>query len=163
MRVFAIDAGCTESGYVVVDLPNLTIVESGKIKNEDLLKAVPLLSASADIFALEMIASYGMPVGKEVFDTCIWIGRFVQVAEKNPTYIYRKEVKLYLCGSTRAKDTNVRRSLIDRYAKHDYKTGKGTKKYPDTFHGVTKDAWAAVAVAVTAYERKVYGLHEGTT
>ena len=29
-----------------------------------------------------MVACYGMPVGKEVFDTCIWIGRFIQEADE---------------------------------------------------------------------------------
>ena len=155
MRIFAIDSGNVESGYAVVDLPTFKVIECGKVNNNELLKAVPLLSSAADIFALEMIASYGKPVGRDVFDTCVWIGRFIQVGEKDPTYIYRKEEKICLCNDIRAKDTNIRHALIDRYAKHDFKTGKGTKKNPDTFYGVSKDAWQAIAVAVTAYEREV--------
>jgi hypothetical protein len=89
-----------------------------------------------------------------VFDTCLWIGRFIQAAEQETELIYRKEEKMSLCGNTRAKDSNIRQALIDRYAKHDFKTGKGTKKNPDTFYGVSKDVWQAIAVAVTAYEKE---------
>ena len=154
-RIFAIDPGNVESGYAIIDLPSLEVIEAGKINNYELLKAVPLLSCTADIFAVEMIASYGMAVGKDVFDTCLWIGRFIQAAEKDATLIYRKEEKVILCNDLRAKDTNIRQALINRYAKHDFKTGKGVKKNPDTFYGVSKDAWQAIAVGVTAYEREV--------
>jgi hypothetical protein len=111
-----------------------------------------------DVFAIEMVASYGMAVGKHVFDTCVWIGRFVQaIHPREHKYVYRKEEKLCLCGSMKAKDSNIRQALIDRYAKHDFKNGKGVKKNPDTFYGVSKDAWQAIAVGVTCYENSKEG------
>lgn len=71
-----------------------------------------------DELVIEMIASYGMPVGKEVFETCVWIGRFIQVGniyQKSNSYIYRKEEKMNLCHSMKAKDSNIRQALIDRF------------------------------------------------
>jgi hypothetical protein len=110
-------------------------------------------ATNLDIFAVEMVASYGMAVGKDVFETCVWIGRFVQsIHTQKHTFIYRKDEKLCLCGSLKAKDGNIRQALIDRYATFDFKSGKGVKKNPDTFYGVSKDAWQAIAVGVTYYE-----------
>lgn len=74
-----------------------------------------------------MIASYGMPVGKEVFETCLWIGRFTELAILqgiDVEYIYRKEEKMNLCQSMKAKDSNIRQALIDRFGV------VGTKKSP---------------------------------
>jgi len=148
MKLIAIDPGNTESAYVVLD-ENYKILEFGKIENNAL--NWKLHGSYYDDFVIEMIASYGMAVGKEVFDTCVWIGRFWETAKtQNKAYVYRKEEKMNLCGSMRAKDTNIRQALIDRFGV------VGTKKMPGIFYGFAKDIWAAMAVGVT-YLDKVNG------
>lgn len=154
MTVFSLDPGNTESGYALIQMPNFKLLEFGKVPNEQLLQMLPTLTSQADAIAIEMVASYGMAVGRDVFETCVWIGRFIQAAQKEHTLVYRKDEKLCLCGNLKAKDSNIRQALIDRYALFDYKTGKGVKKNPDTFYGVSKDAWQAIAVGVTYYEHK---------
>ena len=122
-----------------------------------------------DMMAIEMIACYGMTVGKEVFQTCLWIGRFIEAFVGNNTsvragdfrncvirehryvLVYRKDVKMHLCGSMRAKDANIRQAIIGRYPA----TGGGkipqvgTKKEVGPLYGVSKDIWSALAVAIT--------------
>lgn len=154
--IFAIDPGNTQSGYALIQMPEFKLLDFGKVDNEKLLYSMFELSANATDFCIEMVASYGMPVGKDVFETCVWIGRFKErlngIMQTN--FVYRKDEKLCLCGSLKAKDSNIRQELINRYAKFDFKNGKGVKKNPDTFYGVAKDAWQAIAVAVTYYENK---------
>lgn len=152
--IFAIDPGNTESGYALFEMPEFKLLEFGKIENNMLLQCIHLYATLADHFAIEMVASYGMPVGKDVFETCVWIGRFIQAVKQEYHYVYRKDEKICLCSDSRAKDSNIRQALINRYAKFDFKNGKGTKKNPDTFYGVSKDAWQAIAVGVTYYEMK---------
>jgi len=98
-----------------------------------------------DTLAIEMIASYGMAVGREVFETCVWIGRFQQVwrSPESVRLVYRRDVKLHLCGNPRAKDPNIRQALIDLLGP------AGTKKQPGPTYGVKSHAWAALGVAVT--------------
>ena len=156
MKIFAIDPGNIESAYAVIEMPDFKLIEFSKVKNEELLEDIEerfIYDRSIDAIAIEMVASYGMAVGKSVFDTCVWIGRFVQaLANDGVDYVYRKDEKMCLCGSMKAKDSNIRQALIDRYAKHDFKNGKGVKNNPDTFYGVSKDVWQAIAVGVTYYE-----------
>jgi hypothetical protein len=108
---------------------------------------------AARVLAVEMIASYGKPVGAEVFDTCVWIGRFIQRWDDRPARgllrpVFRRDVKLHLCDSSRAKDPHVRQALIDRYG-----PGKdaaiGRKATPGPLFGVSSHVWSALAVAVT--------------
>lgn len=158
--ILALDPGNHFTGYAVIRLPDFKLIEFGKVENDLLIEDLFELGLSADAVAIEKIASYGMPVGADVFDTCIWIGQFYRelhahFPDKTIDYIFRKEEKISLCGSLKAKDTNIRQALINRYAKHDFKAGKGTKANPDTFHGVSADAWQAIAVGVTWWE--VYG------
>jgi hypothetical protein len=157
VKILALDPGDTQTGYALIEMPEFKLTEFGKVENRKLLDDISRLAVSADSFAIEMIASYGMPVGKSVFDTCVWIGRFWQrISEERTTpvdFIYRKDEKISICGSMKAKDANIRQELINRYARHDFKTGKGTKANPDTFYGVAADAWQAIAVGVTWYEK----------
>lgn len=154
-NILAIDPGNTESGFVVTDRSDgMKILKCGKVKNEELKTDMPRLIEEYGIkdTVIEMIASYGMAVGREVFETCVWIGRFKEVITAlgcKCDYIYRREEKLYICGDSRAKDANIRRALIDEFAEKDFVRGKGTKREPDFFYGVSKDAWMAFAVAVT--------------
>ncbi len=151
MRIIAIDPGNIESAYVILD-QNFNILDFGKADNNVI--SWKLGNERLDIFVIEMIASYGMAVGKEVFDTCVWIGRFWEVSKARiKDTIYRKEEKINICGSMKAKDSNIRQALIDRFAKHDLKNGKGTKKNPDTFYGFKSDIWAAMAVGVTYIDK----------
>lgn len=140
--IFAIDPGTTESGWCV--LRDGRVVDSGVMENTDML---PRLSSLTwiDTFAIEMVASYGMAVGAEVFETCVWIGRFQQacIAPEKVRRVFRRDVKLHLCGDPRAKDANVRQALIDLLGP------QGTKKQPGPTYGVRSHAWAALAVAVT--------------
>lgn len=154
MKILSIDPGNIESGYTYIESNPFTILDFGKIANEDLLSYC--FSYEYDYLAIEMVASYGMPVGQTIFDTCVWIGRFIQVAnQRNIPYqqLYRKEIVTQLCGTSRAKDANVRRRLIDLYATHDFKNGKGTKSNPDILYGFKADIYSALAVHTVFVER----------
>lgn len=155
MYILAIDPGNIESAYVLMD-ENLKPISFDKAKNgiliNSLMELYDLNSISNKVvMVIEMIASYGMPVGKEVFDTCVWIGRLAERAEffnYDVEFVYRKDVKLNLCGTTKAKDSNIRQALIDRFGE------VGTKKKPGWFYGFKADIWAAYGVGVTYADNK---------
>ena len=164
--ILAIDPGNEKSGYVVVEHDGEEIrrvLEAGKIENRKMLQLLEQkLRWNCQQVVIEMIAGMGMTVGQEVFDTCVWIGRFWQIVlwetGYEPTRIYRREEKLDLCGSLSAKDANIRQALVDRYAPGQPNFGKGTKKDPGFFYGFSADMWAAMAVAVTYFDKYIKGV-----
>jgi hypothetical protein len=146
-EVLAIDPGNIESAYVVMDYETYKPLRFGKIPNEefiDLLKT--MCDSTLPAVVIEMIASYGMPVGKEVFDTCVWIGRFYE-AVSGAQLMFRKDVKMNMCNSTRAKDGNIIQALKDRFG------DKGTKTNPGWFYGFKADCWQAYALGVTYIDK----------
>jgi hypothetical protein len=153
MLVLAIDPGCAESAYALVG-EDLKPIRFGKIANDGMRNEIRRIDSVYEQVetVIEMVSSYGMPVGREVFETCLEIGRFYETA-RYPKLMYRADVKLHICGMARAKDSNIRMALIDRFAKHDLKTGKGTKKKPDHFYGFKADVWQAYALAVTRIDQ----------
>lgn len=156
--ILAIDPGNVESAFVWMDEYDYRPICTDKATNDLVLQKLidtPVYNA----VVIEMVSHYGkdISVGKEVFDTCVWIGRFTQAVVMSGApvyYVYRRDEKINLCGSMKANDSNIMRALIDRFAKHDFKSGKGKKTNPDWFYGFAKDIWAAYAVGVTYLDQK---------
>lgn len=150
MSILAIDPGSKDSAYVLID-DDLKPAEFGKIDNQELLDK--LYRFPRQHFALEMVASYGMAVGKDVFDTVFWIGRFWEKADfPCKQLIYRKDEKMNLCHSMKAKDGNITQALVDRFACGQSNHGKGTKKEKGFFYGFHSDIWQSFAVGITYHD-----------
>jgi hypothetical protein len=145
LKILAIDPGNEQSAYVVWDGERLRGFDL--IPNELLrVRVQDHLRSQTDLCVLEMIGHYGkgMPAGKTVFDTCVWIGRFGERYGWDRTeVVLRATVKAHLCGSSKAKDGNVIRALKDRFGE------PGKKKQPGLTYGLKADIWQAFAVAVT--------------
>lgn len=155
-NVLAIDPGNIESGIVLI-APDYKPIMAKKAPNEDLLEEMTLCIRDFDEVAIEMVASYGMPVGASVFETCVWIGRFEQRLRdfgKEVERIPRLRVKINLCHKSTAKDSNITQALVDRFAPNEPNKGKGTKKAPGFFYGFKKDIWQAYALGVTYLDEK---------
>ena len=145
MKILAIDPGPVTSACVIWG--NGHVYDGIEVKNETLLANLAANTVrGAELCAIEMIACYGMPVGKEVFETCVWIGRFRERAQMQVQFVYRADVKMHLCHSMRAKDANIRQALIDKHGP------VGTKKSPGKLYGISGHLWAALAVADFAGE-----------
>jgi hypothetical protein len=142
--ILALDPGTTHTAFIQLDRGK--IVDHGHIPNEEMRQV--LIGREYDRVACEMIASYGMAVGSSTFETCVWIGRFIEVARVDVELIFRKDIKLFLCGTMRAKDANVRQALLDLIGP------QGTKKTPGPTYGIKSHTWAALAVAVFAAQQK---------
>lgn len=147
--IVAIDPGLEQSAALRYTPSTGAVDLYGILPNEAVLAGLcgPWQAGSPHL-AVEMVASYGMPVGRDVFETVFWIGRFFERWSGPRSRVYRKDVKMHLCASARAKDANIRQALLDRFG-----PGKaaavGTKKAPGPLFGVKADLWAALAVAVT--------------
>lgn len=154
MNILSIDPGTTESAWMTYISEDGKPLTWGFSKNEVLLAAIrdhedgdmTTFGCRAEHLAIEGIASYGMAVGREVFETCMWIGRMIERWDRDYTLVYRREVKMHLCGSAKAKDGNVRAALLDRFG-----PGKaiacGTKKTPGPLYGIAKHHWSTLGIA----------------
>jgi hypothetical protein len=145
MTLLAIDPGPEESAYVIWD--GSALGEFGKMNNQPMRDLCWCFRDCHTRCVIEKIASFGMPVGAEVFETCVWTGRFMETfGAERCDRITRIAVKNHLCHSSRAKDANIRQALIDRLG------AVGTKKDKGPLYGVSGDVWSALAVAVTWWD-----------
>lgn len=154
-RLLAIDPGNAQSAYCLIDVETRKPICFDKLPNDMLRKVLYDHAIDAQEVVIEMVASYGMPVGKTVFETCVWIGRFMEAVigwSDQTGLVYRHDVKMAICHNNSAKDSNIVQALIDRFDPEATNHGKGTKTHPGWFYGFRADIWQAYALAVTAVD-----------
>lgn len=174
----AIDPGPTQSAFVLYEVPSQAnplgrVIDHLKEENDKIIeriedgmqKGVSEFHHWPDHYVIEMIASYGMAVGEDVFETCVWIGRFMQVHKasliQGRTHrVKRLAVKMHMCKSPKANDSTIRRALIDRWGP-DKEKAIGRKKTPGPLYDIVDDEWQALALAVTFAETVLPTWKEG--
>lgn len=154
MTVLAIDPGPERSAWVLWD--GARILEHAIESNEDFarrLRSGAWRCGQPMAIVFEQIESYGMAVGREVFETVFWTGRLFEAAKYRSLQVSRmprKAVKLHLCHSARATDSNIRVALVDRFGGTEKAVGK--KASPGPLYGIKSHEWAALAIAVTWWD-----------
>lgn len=157
--ILAIDPGSSRSAWVRYDPATQTVEDSGIEPNDELLHRLRgghLIALGSgfllgvDTIVVEWTAPRGMPASAELFETLWWAGRFAEAARLVPVErLQRAAVKRHLCGTTAAKDSNVRAALIDRFGGPGGKEAAiGRKAAPGPLYGVRADVWQALALAV---------------
>ena len=157
MLIFAIDPGDKLSAFVVYDTHQRGFLHKGKVTNEELQQVIEGIKQSywEPYFVIEYPQPIGQPMYTQLVDTIFWIGRFVQQWGRQYTLLDRRHIKKNLCGRASGMgDKNVRAAIISRFSDHPALGGGkqpeiGTKKLPGPLYGVSKDIWAALAVALT--------------
>lgn len=155
MNVLAIDPGTEQSAWVLYD--------GARVVGHDIEANRTLMMRLRDRWftdvaavVLEQVESYGMAVGREVFETVFWTGRFYQAATAYGAGIAhlrpRRTVKLHLCESAKAKDSNIRVALIDRFGGKE--KAIGLKRTQGPLYGVKSHEWSALAIAVTYFDQQ---------
>lgn len=164
--ILAIDPGYEQSAYVLFN--GRSVIEHGIEPNEALRHRLQYRTGQVNHEAIgavvfEQIESFGMAVGREVFETVFWTGRLFEIArgtfgpvvERMP----RRVVKVHLCNSARAQDSNIRVALLDRFGGSTAAVGK--KATPGPLYGIKSHEWAALAVAVTWWETNLQNRKAG--
>lgn len=151
-----IDPGTTHSGYAVVD-ENYNIVKSDKVINEGENSIISLLTdaKSTDIILIESIQSYGMSVGREIFETCFWIGEFRRFAKDRGMgyYLYpRPEYTRAVCGVGKVNDSVLWQSLKLRF---------GGDRKGEPMHLLKGDSDKRSAFALCAYHLDKLSFQKG--
>lgn len=163
-ELWAVDPGTLQSALVVVRRSGpfgIEVLSADTLLNAALLDRLPQALFGSTL-VLEQIASFGMPVGAEVFETVFWTGRFYEAwpAAASRYRLPRSAIKMHLCQSMRAKDSNIRQALADRFGGSN---AWGTKRAPGPLYGVKGHEMAALAVAVTWLETQHLAVESAVT
>ena len=151
MNLLAIDPGPKFSAFAVME--DTRIRHAAKVPTETLLANC---TACCPINVVcEHLQCFGLAVGAEVFETAYYIGAFRQKClERGIAFhrVFRSEVKMALCHSMKANDSNIRQAILDLYGGKEKAIGK--KANPGPLYGVSGDMWSALAVGLTWLEKQ---------
>lgn len=145
-HIIAIDPGTRNSAFVRWN--GRRVLAHNIVPN---LRLRDMSTEGAEV-VIEMVEGRGRVAGQETFDTCVWIGRFMERFDTR-NLVYRRIVKLHMCGNVRAKDSQIRQAILDRFP-------KGTARAPGPTYGVSRDCWQALAVAITWWDQMVNNKEE---
>jgi len=175
MLTLSIDPGTKQSAYTLIR-EDYSIVSAAKSPNEDVLNLIH--QGEFDALAVECMEprfhapgagkNMGLRIGDEVYETCIWIGRFMEAtyAQGKPVFrVFRSEERARLIPTKKnglppltgkvgeSGDSKMRAALIARFARHDKVNGKGRAANKDFFYGFRADMWNAFAVGVVHLDK----------
>ena len=153
--ILGIDPGPEESAYAVLDYPSRKIITHGQVDSRvmgDVLgqwlteqeQRLSLLS-NRPVVAIEGMQSYGIPAGKTIYNTLLWIGRYCQVAIGRATVwpLFRPAIRGHFLGGVKlpglkTADAKIRATMVQRWL------GQTA--------GFSKDQWSALAIATMAHD-----------
>lgn len=149
--ILGIDPGNEQSGWCLVSNGKWP-ADAGKEANADVRHRIACLAADptlANVFygvVIENIQSYGGAIGRSTLDTCIEIGRMVQVCHDNQLpviLIPRPEYVRWHCdGARKVNDSVLRQALLLKY---------GGDKKGEPLHMLKGGTDKRSAFAVAAY------------
>jgi hypothetical protein len=151
VSVLSIDPGSEKSALLHLDgkdIP-LAVIEP----NEAILKRLEEWPTDKPVtLVIEWVESYGTIVGQSVFDTVFWVGRFAQIfGYDDVRRVTRGIVKMHICGTKRAGDSDVRTMIIQRFGGTDKAIGKKRSQGP--LFNITSHLWAALGLALTWHDQ----------
>ena len=183
-KILCIDPGSRTTGWVILEpiqdeLPRL--VDHGNTATLEFLDRLrDGREEGITQVVIEHVGHYGtgMAAGSDVFETCILIGRMIEILRPlSIEKVRRQSIKAQICGRATAKDSNVRQALIDRWGGDELAlgakkcsrckgkgwrgrgrpqcvecAGSGWQVHPGPLHRVSAHAWSALAAGIYFWE-----------
>ena len=158
MIMLGIDPGPRDSGLTWWDTDAEKVRESREDLNDNILRELrdnPIPMCAAAMIIIEDPQPMRRPASEDFIDTCKWSGRFREAIEGgldlatigSLIMIPYREVSQHFCRIVGAKETFVKRAIIEKYG------DPGTKSKPGKLYGTKGHGWSALAVCIVASER----------
>ena len=156
MRIIGIDPGSEKSAYVLYDTEQRQAVCKDHWDNETMRCYLASYcewqhnGLRPTYLAIEQVCCYGVRVGRSVFDTVFWSGRFVECWGDEFKMLSKQQISQALCGKgSGINKTDIHNAIYDMFG-GSRSSACGTKKKPGPLYGIKgPHLWDALAVALT--------------